>query len=332
MACIRNGDNHTAVPKQKGLAFSIDKIIGIQSDSKQCSSDNHSDNVISDENDDIELLDKVTAPKSEHSSHLDDEMTKPFNANSKTEHDAKENSVTNKRKNYETENTHVNAETRGLSPIKAAAIMHDPDLQSKFKQVYQAGEFQDLNMNVMSYLHPAFLLGRMNQEDYRTHVLQNYYLNQNAHVGREPSYALDLYKIASSQYFNSPVSLNLKKQYQFEGLKVNEPIQPHIDELESKHKFTVPGTDLSINKLNNLKESDHNAIRDFKDGNQEVREKKLPSNQTKLPGNQNRNQKTFTCPECGKIFNAHYNLTRHMPVHTGELTLQTNVKIKRLHN
>ncbi|TRY70367.1 hypothetical protein TCAL_10829, partial [Tigriopus californicus] len=27
--------------------------------------------------------------------------------------------------------------------------------------------------------------------------------------------------------------------------------------------------------------------------------------------------KTFPCPECGKIFNAHYNLTRHMPVHTG---------------
>lgn len=28
-------------------------------------------------------------------------------------------------------------------------------------------------------------------------------------------------------------------------------------------------------------------------------------------------QKSFACPECGKIFNAHYNLTRHMPVHTG---------------
>lgn len=28
-------------------------------------------------------------------------------------------------------------------------------------------------------------------------------------------------------------------------------------------------------------------------------------------------QKTFVCPECGKTFNAHYNLTRHMPVHTG---------------
>lgn len=31
----------------------------------------------------------------------------------------------------------------------------------------------------------------------------------------------------------------------------------------------------------------------------------------------NQKQKTFACPECGKVFNAHYNLTRHMPVHTG---------------
>ncbi|OWA53574.1 Fez family zinc finger protein 2 [Hypsibius exemplaris] len=27
--------------------------------------------------------------------------------------------------------------------------------------------------------------------------------------------------------------------------------------------------------------------------------------------------KPFVCPDCGKEFNAHYNLTRHMPVHTG---------------
>ena len=31
----------------------------------------------------------------------------------------------------------------------------------------------------------------------------------------------------------------------------------------------------------------------------------------------NKTGKTFTCQECGKVFNAHYNLTRHMPVHTG---------------
>ncbi len=29
--------------------------------------------------------------------------------------------------------------------------------------------------------------------------------------------------------------------------------------------------------------------------------------------------KTYPCPECGKVFNAHYNLTRHMPVHTGKV-------------
>lgn len=31
----------------------------------------------------------------------------------------------------------------------------------------------------------------------------------------------------------------------------------------------------------------------------------------------NNKPKIFTCNECGKTFNAHYNLTRHMPVHTG---------------
>lgn len=34
-------------------------------------------------------------------------------------------------------------------------------------------------------------------------------------------------------------------------------------------------------------------------------------------GNGNGKQKSFTCTDCGKVFNAHYNLTRHMPVHTG---------------
>lgn len=33
--------------------------------------------------------------------------------------------------------------------------------------------------------------------------------------------------------------------------------------------------------------------------------------------NQTKQQKSFECGECGKVFNAHYNLTRHMPVHTG---------------
>ncbi|XP_038067721.1 zinc finger protein Gfi-1b-like [Patiria miniata] len=47
-------------------------------------------------------------------------------------------------------------------------------------------------------------------------------------------------------------------------------------------------------------------------------EKTSPSNtQQRTKRAQNGQQKAFTCLDCGKVFNAHYNLTRHMPVHTG---------------
>ena len=50
-------------------------------------------------------------------------------------------------------------------------------------------------------------------------------------------------------------------------------------------------------------------------------------------------QRTYPCNECGKVFNAHYNLTRHMPVHTGKdflplmykMSISINRKIFRLY-
>ncbi|XP_011504880.1 PREDICTED: fez family zinc finger protein 1-like [Ceratosolen solmsi marchali] len=47
-----------------------------------------------------------------------------------------------------------------------------------------------------------------------------------------------------------------------------------------------------------------------------TREKKNSSPRDAVNSNSAK-QKSFTCSECGKVFNAHYNLTRHMPVHTG---------------
>lgn len=41
----------------------------------------------------------------------------------------------------------------------------------------------------------------------------------------------------------------------------------------------------------------------------------------------NPKQKTYPCPECGKIFNAHYNLTRHMPVHTGNTKIEDVIQL-----
>ncbi|XP_066525923.1 fez family zinc finger protein 1 [Hoplias malabaricus] len=44
---------------------------------------------------------------------------------------------------------------------------------------------------------------------------------------------------------------------------------------------------------------------------------KLLKSSAKIGGAQHSKPKVFTCEVCGKVFNAHYNLTRHMPVHTG---------------
>ena len=53
-----------------------------------------------------------------------------------------------------------------------------------------------------------------------------------------------------------------------------------------------------------------NVVPDSGRNNLGGHEERPDSSQTK--------QKTYPCPQCGKIFNAHYNLTRHMPVHTGK--------------
>ena len=47
------------------------------------------------------------------------------------------------------------------------------------------------------------------------------------------------------------------------------------------------------------------------------RTQEVVSNKCNTNNSNNSKHKIFTCNECGKVFNAHYNLTRHMPVHTG---------------
>ncbi|XP_014214703.1 fez family zinc finger protein 1-like [Copidosoma floridanum] len=47
------------------------------------------------------------------------------------------------------------------------------------------------------------------------------------------------------------------------------------------------------------------------------REKSGKSSPERRAESNSKQNKTFTCLVCKKVFNAHYNLTRHMPVHTG---------------
>ncbi|XP_072307716.1 fez family zinc finger protein 2 [Eucyclogobius newberryi] len=46
-------------------------------------------------------------------------------------------------------------------------------------------------------------------------------------------------------------------------------------------------------------------------------DKSTNKTQSKVNSSADGKPKNFTCEVCGKVFNAHYNLTRHMPVHTG---------------
>ncbi|XP_055881186.1 fez family zinc finger protein erm-like [Biomphalaria glabrata] len=70
--------------------------------------------------------------------------------------------------------------------------------------------------------------------------------------------------------------------------------------------------DISV-KTEDSMEADDQCV-DLSSPNSSVASSNEDSKSKKLLG---KSQKTFTCPECGKVFNAHYNLTRHMPVHTG---------------
>ena len=53
-----------------------------------------------------------------------------------------------------------------------------------------------------------------------------------------------------------------------------------------------------------------------------------PNSRTSPASAANNKQRTYPCNECGKIFNAHYNLTRHMPVHTGIVFVIKTAKTK----
>ncbi|XP_012156833.1 protein sister of odd and bowel isoform X2 [Ceratitis capitata] len=62
--------------------------------------------------------------------------------------------------------------------------------------------------------------------------------------------------------------------------------------------------------------AEHNSSRASSPASRHLRSPS-PNSLDDSPGSASGKQKTFSCLECGKVFNAHYNLTRHMPVHTG---------------
>ena len=88
------------------------------------------------------------------------------------------------------------------------------------------------------------------------------------------------------------------------------PIRSVVPNANPFHSLNTTTTGLSNDKSLAVKESSVVSTRPKR--TQEVIPNKCNANNSN-----NSKHKIFTCNECGKVFNAHYNLTRHMPVHTG---------------
>ncbi|CAH8830520.1 unnamed protein product [Trichobilharzia szidati] len=88
------------------------------------------------------------------------------------------------------------------------------------------------------------------------------------------------------------------------------------DNMKTVDKHSTKSIDNNITKNTESSNDDDSMIVEVTaEDTSEVSDIKINS-ENSMSDNANTN-KTYTCPECGKVFTAHYNLTRHMPIHTG---------------
>ncbi|XP_055331485.1 fez family zinc finger protein erm-like isoform X2 [Paramacrobiotus metropolitanus] len=107
-------------------------------------------------------------------------------------------------------------------------------------------------------------------------------------------------------------SPNKRRHVEKHEVRSNEQRPPSAGEADAERPAGKIGVD--------EKDSEEEEDEDEEDSNESS-----PGEQMETDESSDRNDlsagaskgKTFVCPECGKVFNAHYNLTRHMPVHTG---------------
>ncbi|XP_062577647.1 fez family zinc finger protein erm-like [Saccostrea cucullata] len=148
-------------------------------------------------------------------------------------------------------------------------------------------------------VHPAFLYGRMSVEEYQAYLFRNYSLLQ-------------------QQMTPLP-----SRDHAFEWLR-STGVSKYHNTLKSK-SFDGPTSDAKqrdLFKRRTEAKNDTVVIDDIKPFTDQSTQEKDSEKSDSISNNKQKkpaikNNKTFTCPECGKVFNAHYNLTRHMPVHTG---------------
>ncbi|MBN3318668.1 FEZF1 protein, partial [Atractosteus spatula] len=98
---------------------------------------------------------------------------------------------------------------------------------------------------------------------------------------------------------------------------LNSPLNPRQKAFLSEKNKLVPAVERYQSGVA-FKDLSQTQLQHYMKESAQILSEKLFKNSSKLTtGSPSNKPKVFTCEVCGKVFNAHYNLTRHMPVHTG---------------
>ncbi|XP_074645798.1 uncharacterized protein LOC141902056 [Tubulanus polymorphus] len=171
-------------------------------------------------------------------------------------------------------------------------------------------------MKYFPYMHPAFLIGGLSE--YNANLFRHYSNLQlnglSAFTGTKEKTNVEVLKQSMDQHLGQQSEPKKPAVFVDSPPRPSEvlPRSPDVLNGSSSSTHSVDETlDLSVrsrtNGTNNADTSKDSIVSSDSPGDTNKGCKKTVS----------KSQKTFTCNECGKVFNAHYNLTRHMPVHTG---------------
>ncbi|XP_052780658.1 zinc finger protein 519-like [Mya arenaria] len=228
------------------------------------------------------------------------------------EHDIKERSFQPVKKQKDIiRDEIIKQQTIMAAQYQHAAAFLKTEMQKRQMSSYLQRDICDVNLNAVSYLHPAFMMGQMTPDEYRSHVLQN--LNALQHQWPNVNKSVDAFKNLNSKLLIPP---NVNYGHNFENKTTidSDNVQEQNYSDVSQNHSSDSQSDQSYSK--SIHESDSQPSNRGADAS-EVQVASAGSPGKRTTGSLQKSGKSFSCPECGKLFNAHYNLTRHMPVHTG---------------
>jgi len=208
----------------------------------------------------------------------------------------------------------IRHQTLMAAQYQQAAVFLKAEMQKRQMSSYLPRDIYDVNMNAVSYLHPAFVLGRLSQEEYRAHVLQN--LTALQHQLPNVHKNVDTYKFLNSKNVHQH-NINYGQNSDVQRVQHNQTLKDNKTRVQERQIASPCENDVDRSFS---KSEPTSPVTEPASAPSEASDVDITSPERRTGGGpvaKGAGGKSFSCPECGKLFNAHYNLTRHMPVHTG---------------